>query len=225
MIQVMILGFLFVGTHFWLSSAALRTPLVDRFGENGFLGVYSLVSAVTLVLLILAYGEASRVRYWWYPDPTQYAVAKVIMWFAVVLVAGSFLAPNPSSVGMGDKAKEGPHGMLRVTRHPLLLGVGLWGFAHIVANGDLVSVVFFSWFVVLAVLGALLLDAKKGQQLGSDWHNFSAQTSLLPFRAILAGRTKLVVAELVAPVVVGSLVYGLLFWAHEWLSGVELTLF
>jgi len=88
-----------------------------------------------------------------------------------------------------------------------------------------VSVTFFGWFVVLAVAGALLLDAKKGQQLGADWHNFAAQTSLLPFHAILAGRTKLVAAELFAPIVVGSLVYALLFWAHVWVSGVELTLF
>jgi len=225
MSQVMILGFLFVGTHFWLSSAPVRTPLVTRFGENGFLGIYSLVSVVTLVLLILAYSEASRMLYWWYPDPAQYAVAKVIMWFAVVMIAGSFLAPNPSSVGMGDKAKEGPRGMLRITRHPLLWGIGLWGLAHIGANGDVVSVTFFGWFVVLAVAGALLLDAKKGQQLGADWHNFAAQTSLLPFHAILAGRTKLVAAELFAPIVVGSLVYALLFWAHVWVSGVELTLF
>lgn len=225
MIQVLVLGFLFVGTHFWMSSPPLREPLVGRFGENGFLGIYSLVSAITLVLLIVAYNEVTRVSYWWYPDPAHYGVAKVIMWFAVVFLVGSFMAPNPSSVGMGAKAKDGPRGMLRITRHPLLWGIGLWGLTHILANGDVVSVVFFGWFVVLAVAGALILDAKKAEQLGADWQSFSAQTSLVPFGAIVAGRTRLVVAELIGPVLVGSVVYGVLFWAHEWLSGVDLTLF
>lgn len=225
MIQVLVLGLLFVGTHFGMSLAPVRGALVARFGENGFLGVYSLVSIVTLVLLVMAYGEVSRLMYWWYPDPLQYMGAKIIMWFATVLVAGSFMAPNPSSVGMGDKAKEGPKGMLRVTRHPLLWGVGLWGVAHVIANGDVVSVVFFGWFVVLALGGAVLLDAKKAQQLGDDWNDFSAQTSLLPFAAIAANRTQLVFTELLGPMVVGSVVYVLMFLGHQWLSGVELTLF
>jgi uncharacterized membrane protein len=147
------------------------------------------------------------------------------MWFAVVLVVGSFMAPNPSSVGMGEKAKDGPKGMLRITRHPLLWGVGIWGLAHILANGDVVSVLFFGCFVVLALGGALLLDAKKSAQLGEDWRGFSQQTSLLPFGAVLSGRTALAPGELIGPLVVGTVVYALMYWGHSFLSGVELTLF
>lgn len=225
MLQILILGLVFVGTHFGMSAAPVRNALVGRLGESGFLGVYSLVSAVTLALLVLAYGDVSRINYWWYPDPTHYLVAKVLVWFAVVMIVGSFMAPNPSVVGMGEKAKEGPRGMLRITRHPLLWGVGIWGFAHIVANGDVVSVIFFAWFVVLSLVGALLLDAKKAQQLGDDWTSFSAQTSLLPFGAITSGRTDFAPAELLGPMVVGSVVYALMFWGHPFFSGVEITLF
>lgn len=208
-----------------MSLAPVRSSLVSRVGEGGFLGLYSLVSAVTLVLLVLAYSEVSRLLYWWYPDPNMNLIAKVMMWVAVVFVVGSFMAPNPSSVGMGEKAKEGPKGMLRITRHPLLWGVGIWGGAHVLANGDVVSVVFFGWFVVLAVGGALLLDAKKSEQLGEDWREFSRQTSLLPFGAVLSGRTSLVVSELIGPLALGSVIYALIYWGHRWLSGVELTLF
>lgn len=224
MLGVALLGLAFVGSHFVLSASEVRGPLVQRIGEGGFLGLYSLVSAVLLVLLILAYGEVDRSVYYWYPDPLHYQIAMVIMWFAAVFVSGSFMAPNPSSVGMGDKAKEGPKGMLRVTRHPLLWGIGLWAFAHVLANGDVPSVMFFLSFAVLAVVGALVLDRKKTGQLGDAWSGFMAQTSLLPFAAILGGRTAFALKELLPPLLVGSLVYVALFWAHEWVSGVEILI-
>ena len=69
MSQVFLLGLLFVGSHFGMSHAPVRSSLVARVGEGGFLGLYSLVSAATLVLLVLAYTEVSRLLYWWYPDP------------------------------------------------------------------------------------------------------------------------------------------------------------
>jgi len=224
MLTVALLGLAFVGSHFFMSLAEVREPLVQRIGEGPFLGLYSLVSLVLLVLMAMAYGEADRSVYWWYPDPVHYLIAMVVMWFATVLVAGSFMAPNPSSVGMGDKAKEGPQGMLRITRHPLLWGFGLWAFAHVLANGDVSSVMFFLSFAVLSVVGALVLDRKKASQIGNDWTVFMGQTSLLPFAAILAGRTKFAVKELVAPLLVGSGVYAVLFFAHEWLSGVEILI-
>jgi len=224
MLIVALLGLAFVGSHFLLSLAEVRAPLVQRLGEGGFLGLYSAVSAVLLVLMVMAYTEVDRSIYWWYPDPGHYQIAMVVMWLATVFVVGSFMAPNPSSVGMGEKAKGGPQGMLRVTRHPLLFGISLWAFSHILANGDVPSVMFFLSFAVLAVVGALVLDRKKASQLGDDWTGFMAQTSLVPFGAIVGGRTAFAAKELLAPLLVGSLVYGALFWAHEWLSGVEIVI-
>ena len=152
MLQVAIVGLAFVGSHFLLSLVSVRDSLVKRFGENGFLGLYSGISAVLLVLMVMTYNEVSRSRYLWFPDPTHYQVTMLVMWLAVVFLVGSFMAPNPSSVGAGDAAKQGPRGMLRITRHPLLWGIGLWGLSHILSNGDVVSVVFFGWLVVLALV-------------------------------------------------------------------------
>ena len=47
-------------------------------------------------------------------------------------------------------------------------------------------------------------------------------TSNVPFAAILSGRNKLVLKELLLPVVVGLLGYGVVFWGHEWVSGVRI---
>ncbi len=224
MLTVAFLGLMFLASHFLLSLAEVREPLVKRLGEGAFLGVYSGIAGVLLVLLVISYGNADRSMYWWYPDPTFNLVTMGVMWLSIVFVVGSFMAPNPSSVGMGAKAKEGPRGLLRITRHPLLWGVGLWALAHILANGDLVSVVFFSVFAVLSFLGAWVLDRKKAVQLGDDWVSYTAQTSLLPFGAILSKRTTLAVAELMPPLAAGTLVYVGVFWAHEWISGVEILL-
>ena len=137
MMQVMLLGLAFVGTHFLFSSTSLRASLVGRLGTNGFLGLYSLIAAVLLGAFVYSYTEADRALYWWYPDPLLYGITKVLMWFAVVLAAGAFMAPNPSQTGMEDKVDEGPQGVLRITRHPLMWGIGLWGIAHTIANGDM----------------------------------------------------------------------------------------
>ena len=224
MLTVVLLGVAFVASHFLMSLSEVREPLVARLGEGGFLVAYSLVAGVLMVLFIMSYGEANRSAYWWYPDPNAYLVAMIVMWFSVVLVVGSFLSPNPSSVGMGAKAKEGPQGVLRITRHPMLWGIGLWSLSHILANGDVASVFFFLGFAMLSFLGIWVLDQKKAQQLGDDWSHYTSQTSLLPFAAILSGRTAFVFAELVVPLAVGSAVYVAIFWTHQWLSGVEIVL-
>ncbi|WP_397590399.1 NnrU family protein [Sphingorhabdus sp.] len=52
---------LFVGTHF-LMSHPLRAPLVQRFGPNGFMLVYSAVSLVTFVWMVLEFGRAPKAQ-------------------------------------------------------------------------------------------------------------------------------------------------------------------
>ena len=45
MLQMMIAGVLFLGTHLGVSSSGLRVRLVSVLGEKGYLGLYSLVVA------------------------------------------------------------------------------------------------------------------------------------------------------------------------------------
>ena len=50
---------------------------------------------------------------------------------------------------------------MRVTRHPFLIGVGLWAVLHLVANGDVASFIFFGAFAVTALAGTVSIDAKR----------------------------------------------------------------
>jgi uncharacterized membrane protein len=80
----------------------------------------------------------------------------------------------------------------------------------------------FGSIATVSLFGTFLMDRKKAATLGEDWARYAAVTSNVPFAAVAAGRNRLVVSELVAPVLVGLVGYGLVLWGHQWLSGVSL---
>ena len=146
---------------------------------------------------------------------------------ALVLAVGGFMVKNPTNVGAeglleASSADELARGVTRITRHPFQWGVVLWAGSHLVANGDAVSVIFFSTFLLLSGIGTIAIDRKKADRLGERWVPYRDVTSNVPFAAIFAGRNRLELKELVLPVIVGVVVHVALFFGHEWLSGVRI---
>jgi uncharacterized membrane protein len=111
--------------------------------------------------------------------------------------------------------------VLRITRHPVMWGVGLWAAVHIVANGDLASLLFFGGFLLTALGGAGHLDRRMAATEGARWQRFAAVTSFLPFAALLAGRQRWAWAELRRPVAWGLGAFALLLFLHPHLFGVR----
>jgi uncharacterized membrane protein len=229
MALMVLAALLFLGTHLGVSSTSLRGRLVDVLGEGGYLLAYSLIAAVTLGYLIWVYGALPRHDYLWLPTPALYQVPKVLMPLAMILLVGGFMVRNPTAVGQ-ESALRGAvesdalaRGVTRITRHPFQWSVALWAAAHLVANGDRVSVVFFGTFLVLGLAGGVLIDRKKVRKLGADWEPYARATSNVPFAAIVTGRNRLAPRELVLPVLVGLAFYVLAYWLHPWLSGVRIA--
>jgi uncharacterized membrane protein len=228
--MMLIASLVFLGTHLGISSSRLRAQLVDVLGERGFQGVFSLIALAALGYLIWLYNELPRFEYLWMPSPTLYTIAKVLMPLSLVLAIGGFMVKNPTSVGMESLLDEGmdgagedlAKGVMRITRHPFQWGVVLWSAAHMLANGDRVSVLFFATFGILSSVGTVMIDRKMALRLGERWQPFAGTTSNVPFAAILSGRNRLVSGELWQPVLAGLVIYGLLFWGHQWVSGVRL---
>lgn len=229
---ILVASALFFGTHFGLSSTRLRGLLVGVLGERGFQVVYSVIAVGTLGYMIWLYDELPRFEYLWTPSPELYTAAKVLMPLSLILVLGSFMTKNPTSVGMeglleGDlldtDGTDLAKGVTRITRHPFHWGVVLWAMAHLLANGDTISVVFFGTLGMTSGVGTVLIDLKKASRYGQVWAAFASTTSNVPFAAILRGRNRLVVSELWLPVLTGLLAYGLIFWAHEWVGGVRIV--
>jgi uncharacterized membrane protein len=214
---------LFLGSHLGLSSATVRGWLVGRFGEQRFLGLYSLIALLTLVVMSVAYAQASHHLYLWPPGPGVRHLPLLFMPVAFFLIAGGVLIPNPSAVGMeGRLGQEEPAtGVLRITRHPMMWGILVWAMAHILANGDQASLLFFGGFLLTALLGSLHLDRRMVATQGERWQRVVAVTSYLPFAAILAGRQTLRWAELRWPAALGLGLFVLLLLLHQSLFGVR----
>jgi uncharacterized membrane protein len=209
----------FLATHF-ISSTPLRPLLAQALGERGYIVAYSLLAFATLGWMIWAYGRVPAEPLW----PGLRLAPAIAMPFAFVLFACGLFARNPTAVGQAQalKAEEPARGMLRVTRHPVMWGFILWSGAHILARGELKSLVFFGAFLVLAALGALLIDRRKEATLGEDWQRFAKATSYFPFLAIAQGRNRLDLKEIGwRNPAIGLALYALFFWLHPTFFGAR----
>jgi uncharacterized membrane protein len=77
-------------------------------------------------------------------------------------------------VGEEGRVTRPPEGIVRVTRHSFLIGVGLWAVVHLIANGDVASFIFFGALAVTALAGPVSIDAKRRRALGPAWQSFAA---------------------------------------------------
>lgn len=213
----------FVASHVLLSTLPIRSRLIAALGERGFQAGYSLLAVLLLVWLVMAYNAAPVVDVWWPPAGLRH-LSLLLMPVACVLIVAGLTTTNPTVAGV-DTARHigrGPTGIFRITRLPVMWAIGLWAIAHLLANGDAAGMILFSGIAVLALGGALNSDHRRRAMLGAAWASFQAQTSFVPFQAILAGRTRLRLGETgVARLIGGLALFAALLFAHPWLFGVS----
>lgn len=138
--------------------------------------------------LVVAARHAETVLLW-DAAPWQWRVPLVAMPVAMFLFVAGLLAPNPLSISVRSESEPGA--ITAVTRHPVVWAFLIWALAHIPPNGDLVSVILSGVIALFSAGGFLLLDAKARKRLGPEpWRALSADTSILPFAAILSGRAR-----------------------------------
>lgn len=202
----------FLGSHILVASPGLRRPAEARLGRVGFALLYSALSVALLAWAVAAYRAAPVMLLWEQHDWMRW-VPPVVMFPASILLAGGILTPNPFSVGPGAKGFDPARpGLLRLTRHPVLWGLGLWAGAHMVANGDLGALILFGPLFLLALVGPKLLDARRRASLGvAEW-------------ARLAGNTKWLASAILAEagwrLAAGPVLYLLLVLLHEPVIGI-----
>lgn len=211
----------FLLTHY-VSSTPLRPGLAALLGENVYLGLYTLVSLGTLGWMIWAYVRAPYERLWIGDEFKVWAV--VLMPVSLVLIACGALGKNPSAVRQESALRSmgEPRGILRVTRHPILWGIALWAFVHLISRGDTASLIFFGGFLLLAISGTVLQDLRKDKMIGVDWQRFAATTSNVPFAAITQGRNQFRSDEIGwRKVLIGLALYFVLAFLHPYLFGAR----
>jgi uncharacterized membrane protein len=131
---ILILGLiLFVGIHTLTTMRTLRAATIGRLGEGPYKGLYSLISASGLVLIVWGfsrYRSAGYIQVW---DPP---FALVLLWFAFVALASAYAPPSKIKATL---------------RHPMLVAVKTWALSHLLVNGDLGSMVLFGALLAWAV--------------------------------------------------------------------------
>jgi len=137
---LLVLGLaIFLGSHsVRVFADGWRTARVKSMGEQKWKMVYSLVSIAGFVLVVIGYGQARAAGVALYAPPAWgRAGASLLTLVAFVLLAAA------SVKGTRIKAAVG---------HPMVAGVKVWAFAHLLANGNLADVVLFGAFLAWAVL-------------------------------------------------------------------------
>jgi uncharacterized membrane protein len=184
---------LFIGTHLVISSSPVRSRLVAAVGDQPYRAIYSIVSFGTLVPLIIvfAHHKHSGPLLWYLrSDAAIRGIVFASMLIAFVLLVSGLVTPSPASIGAPAGPVRPPRGLLKVTRHPSLVGFALFGFAHMLVNGWLGDVIFFGTFPVLGIFGGRHQDTRKLNQLGGPYREFMAMTSFFPGAALISGRQK-----------------------------------
>ena len=222
MISLALAALFFIAIHLGLSGTALRDRVVERLGFRGYMVAFSAGSVAGMIWLVAAYNAAPYVAtwgqlQWWKP------VMIALMLPAFLLVVVGLTTPNPTAVAAEGLVSQPPRGIVRVTRHPFLMGVALWAGIHLVGNGDVASLLFFGALAVVAVAGTVSIDAKRRRTLGAAaWDPFASRTSIVPFAAIAAGRNRFDAGELGwwRPAA-GIAAYALMLGGHAHIVGVS----
>lgn len=144
---VMIAGLVvFLGMHMFTTQRDARARLIASLGEGTYKIVYSLVSIVGLALIIWGFSWY-RATGWidvWHPPVATKHIAVALMLPAVIMVVASYI-----------------RGRIYTTlKHPMLAGVKLWAAAHLLANGDLGSIILFGSFLAWAVFARISLKRR-----------------------------------------------------------------
>jgi uncharacterized membrane protein len=195
----------FVLIHVGVSATGLRARLVGMIGEWPYRGLFSLASLALLAWLVLGY-QAMRAdpfdplneMIWLPPDLARWP-GYFFSFLGIALAVAGVLSPGPTYAGFESQslAKAEPaRGILRVTRHPFLWGVAIWGLGHLLLNGERFAVMLFGALALMAIFGARSIDRKGRARNPEAWDRFADATSNAPFAAIAQGRNTLKLGEI-----------------------------
>jgi len=133
----------FLGAHVFVSMRDRRAALIASVGRGPYLGLFALVSVIGLVLIGYGFARyrAEGLIPLWYPPAWTRHIVVALMWPASILIVAAYIPGN----------------IKRTLKHPFLVGVKIWAFAHLCANGDLGGMILFGSVLAWAVYDRITL--------------------------------------------------------------------
>lgn len=149
----LILGLvIFLGVHSTrIVAEGWRTAMMARLGQATWKGLYALLSAVGLGLVVWGFSLARKqpVEMWWPPSFMRH-VAWLLTLAAFVLLAAAYVPRNAIKARL---------------HHPMVLAVAVWAVAHLLANGNVAHGVLFGSFLLWSLLS---FRAARGRDLAAQ---------------------------------------------------------
>ena len=138
---------LFFVPHFYTSfrSRAEGSDIRKNWGETKFMGLYSLVSLAGFVLMIMGFG-AMR------PSPVLFEAPVWGQHLNLILSAIALVLFVASQMPPGHIKQK--------LKHPMLVGIKLWAFGHLLSNGELNSLILFGAFLAYAVIDRIAVKRR-----------------------------------------------------------------
>lgn len=145
---LLILGLaLFLGVHVFTTRRQARAALLARLGEGSYKALFSLIAILGIALIAKGY-SLYRATEWidiWYPPKAFRHITLALMLPAVILVVAAYIRGR----------------IYTALKHPMLTGVKLWAAAHLLANGDLGSIILFGSVLAWAVYDRISLKHRE----------------------------------------------------------------
>jgi len=149
--QLLIIGLIiFFALHLIPAMGGLRSSLVGKIGENGYKALFALGSLAGLVLIVIGKGDADFIEVY---EPPAWAmhVTGLLMLLALVAMV-SFIVKSR---------------LRKFTPHPMLWGVSFWAIGHLIANGDLASLLLFGSFLLYSQL-TIVTANRRGARVSDE---------------------------------------------------------
>ena len=188
------MGLLIIGVLLW-SCAHLypslfpnrRSQLNERLGSK-YRGIFALTIVFSIVLIVL--GWRSTLPYPIYDVPSWGRHLNMVTMFFAILLLGAGSAKGISRIK-------------QYIRHPMLTAVIVWGFGHLLANGDIRSIILFGGMTTWAIVSLVTISRAEG-----TWVK-PAEVAGVKREGILLGLT--------------VAIYLVLFMSHRWFAGVAIV--
>ena len=201
------------------SGGAAVRPWAEKYlGPRLYRIIFALISLPLAVILIVYFfnHRYDGQQLWQLQDITG---VKTLVW---VLSAISFLFLYPATFNLLEIAaiqKPQVHlyetGIIRITRHPQMVGQVIWCVAHTLWLGTSFTLVTSIGLILHHLFGVWHGDRRLSQRYGEAFEVVKQRTSIIPFQAIIDGRQSLHWQEFLRPAYLGVAIFtGLLWWSH-----------
>lgn len=181
----------FFTIHMVPTKPDLRDGLVQRYGEGAYKAGFAIASLIAFAVIVIGYHKMQLAV--GSKNPILFEAPTWSRHLAMLLMIPAFIFLVAAYVPSKIKA---------ALKHPMLVAVKIWALSHLLANGDVASLVLFSSFLAYAVFDRISL--KKRGEVGG-----------------VTGATPVFNDVIVVAVGLG-LYAAMLFFGHQYLIGVPL---